>query len=68
MVGSAELLPLSQNCRFLSNRWTDFDQTWRVDGYTMRKHFKKSGQSRCTVPSYCPFIRKYLAKVRSAWH
>ena len=38
----------------LGNRWTNFNQSWRVGGYTMRKsHSKRSGRSRCAASSYC---------------
>ena len=31
---SAELNRKKRKCPYLGNRWTDFNETWRVDGYT----------------------------------
>ena len=38
--------------RFLGSFWTDFNQHWCVDRYTMKKYkYKKSDQSRRPAPS-----------------
>ena len=49
-VHSVVLLPLNQKCLFLGNCWTEFNQSWRVLGYTMQKSkSKKLRQLRCAA-------------------
>ena len=43
-------------CLFLSNCWVDFDQSWQVVGYTMRKYeSQKLGQLSFTALSCFPW-------------
>ena len=56
---STEPCRKNRKCPYLRNRWTDFNETCRVDVYSMQKcHSKKSGPLRCAAPSYCPFFWK----------
>ena len=53
-IRNAELLALNRKCCFFGNRWTNFNQNWCVDGYTMFKSpSKKSRRSWCAA-SYRP--------------
>ena len=51
-VHSAEPSRKERKCPYLGNHWTDCNQNWCVDAYTMHKFAsKKSRRSRCAATS-----------------